>query len=537
MKRELKAILALVTTYTIGNFLLIFNQGVFWDDWAVLPFLKDGNYASLWDFLSQGRFYALYFSFKIAWLTDNPILFMKFLTFMSWLLAGLFLYGILRQKLALRQDRAFFISACFMLTPTYLVKVLPTILRYSIHNAIFFLAIFLYFTAQKATGKFIRYSGYLLACILFFLSFETNSFLVFYGGFLLLSLFCSYQENPERPLTHSLLPWLKNNFIFIVLPIFYWALKMSVLKQYGIYAGYNQFITPSELPAMIKSSWDWIVFGFFWPIIAPLAILSRKIFFLLFLAIGTIVHFLTKKISAPENRNDGQDFNPKYYIAAGLILNILGALPYFLVGKSIHIYGDGFDMRHALLLPLGSSLIILGTILLVIKENWQAKIQVIILTLFMVFSIYNYYELDMDHYKQLIVIESLKTSQDENINRASTLVFYDQASGLNWLNRHIHGEEYLGYLQVIGHTQFAIAEDHDILSEYNAQKDLLSKPFPANFDPLKRVIDVYITTDAKKEISTVHNWLALKRHEILSSQPELLNNINKIFQIRLESKQ
>ena len=135
----------------------------------------------------------------MAWLTNNPIFFMKFLSFISWLLAGLFLYGILRQKLALRQNRAFFISACFMLIPIYLVKIIQIVLRYSISNAIFFLAIFLYFTAQKSAGKFIKYSGYLLAWILFFLSFETNSFLVFYLGFLGMLLLLYRQENLGRP--------------------------------------------------------------------------------------------------------------------------------------------------------------------------------------------------------------------------------------------------------------------------------------------------------------------------------------------------
>ena len=155
----------------------------------------------------------------------------------------------------------------------------------------------------------------------------------------------------------------------------------------------------------------------------------------------------------------------------------------------------------------------------------------------MVLSIYNYYELDMDHYKQLAVIDGLKINQNENINRASTLIFHDQVSGLNWLNRNIHGEEYLGYLQIInsGQPRFAITENHDILSEYNTQEDLFSNPFPENFDPLKKPVNVYIDTDSKKEIPTVYNWLKLKRYELSNDKQALLNNIKKIFQIRLST--
>src|SRR3989344_3180082 len=125
MKGNFKAIIALIATYTVGNFLLLFSRGIYWDDWFVIPLLEEKNYTLLWYLLEQGKFFSVYFLFKIAWLTDNPIFFMKFLTFISCLLAGLFLYGILRQKFAFRKNRAFFISACFVLVPTYLVKIMP----------------------------------------------------------------------------------------------------------------------------------------------------------------------------------------------------------------------------------------------------------------------------------------------------------------------------------------------------------------------------------------------------------------------------
>ena len=56
--------------------------------------------------------------------------------------------------------------------------------------------------------------------------------------------------------------------------------------------------------------------------------------------------------------------------------------------------------------------------------------------LFMTFTIYNYYGLDMDWYKQMAVIESLKTAK-VNLKRN---LFLMTNIGLNWLNREIHGK-------------------------------------------------------------------------------------------------
>ena len=142
----------------------------------------------------------------------------------------------------------------------------------------FFLAIFLYFTAQKSAGKFIKYSGYLLAWILFFLSFETNSFLVFYLGFLGMLLLLYRQENLGRPFLSLLYDFSKKHFFFIILPLIFGLLKVTIGQPTDGYEGYNQIILPNNLLTYIQNIWQNIVYGFFWPILAPLGILPRKIF-------------------------------------------------------------------------------------------------------------------------------------------------------------------------------------------------------------------------------------------------------------------
>ena len=190
---ETKPILALAFLYTIGNFLLLFNKAIYWDTWIWLPLIKGKQYEQLWDILYQSKRFTPYYLYRISGFFDNPVFFFKITAFISCLLAGLFLYGILRKKLALRIDRVFFISAFFILTPVFLVRIDSSILQHSFNIMLFFLAALVYFIAEKNKNKIIAVVNYGLSWILFFLSFNTYSLLALYGGFALL-LFTSYRQ-------------------------------------------------------------------------------------------------------------------------------------------------------------------------------------------------------------------------------------------------------------------------------------------------------------------------------------------------------
>lgn len=535
MKNDFKALIALIATYTIGNFLLLFSKGLYWDAWQWMTLLKEKQYALMWSMADQSKLYTHYFLLRPLEFIGNPIFLVNLISFLSWLMAGFFLYGILRKKLYLPIQRAFFISACFILIPTLLVKTGQSILHYSVNNLLFFLAAFLYFVAEKNKHRFPAILNYSASWVLFFLSFLTNSFLVFYGGFLLL-IFLSYrQKNITHPILSLIWPWFKNNFLFIILPIVFWILKISLLVPEGNFAGYNQFIAfnTSSIIQLAGNLWQNIAYGFFWPIIAPLTILDRKIFAGIFLITFSGFYFLTKKALSPSDNESGVP--AKKYLGFGLFLFILGMIPYLLVGKAPHIFGYGFGMRHALLLPLGSSLIILGTILAIIKDRWQVLVQTILLALFTTFTIFNYFWLDMDWYKQQAVIESLKETGGELIQNASVLVFYDKV-GIRWQNRNITSGEYLNYIQSAfpdNDIKLVSAEGDEPAAKYQYSIPPNTGTFSANLGSNEKIIKIDILSGATREITTVSNWLKIKRLEIFSDESNLLEIIKDIYQIKI----
>ncbi|MDO8429799.1 MAG: hypothetical protein Q7S73_00320 [bacterium] len=533
MKSDLKAIFALITTYTIGNFLLLFNRGMYWDGWDLITLLGEKKYGLLREiYYAQFQRYTEYYILRLLGLTDNPLLISKFLAFASWILAGLFLYGILRKKFSLPINKAFFLSSFFSLIPIYLVKIDLAFAHYFVNNTLFFGAVFLYFLVEKNKNLFIKYTGLIFSWIIFFISFNTESLLVFYGGFLLILFLDRRKELTDKPLFSLIISWLKKDFIFIILPVIFWAIKLMIGKPIsGPESYYNEFLplNTNSLMYSIQNIWQFITYGFFWPIIAPITILDRKIFTGIFLTILGLFYVITKKIFSLNDQ--GADFSPKQYISFGFFLFILGMIPYLAVGKAPQVFGNGFGMRHALLLPIGSSLIILGAILTMIKDRWQILLQIILLALFSTFTIYNYYWLDMDWYKQQAIIESLRETKYESIKNASTIIFHDN-TGINWQNRNVRSAEYFSYVYSAfpkNHSKLVATEEYNPIEQYSFAK--MRTEFPLNFNPLKNVIKIDIISKATSEIPTISNWLSIKKSEIFSDNSVFLEKIKNIYKI------
>ena len=154
----------------------------------------------------------------------------------------------------------------------------------------------------------------------------------------------------------------------------------------------------------------------------------------------------------------------------------------------------------------------------------------------MTFTIYNYYGLDMDGYKQIALIENLKSSLNENLKSATTLIFNDKIQGLNWQNRHVFGEEYLGYVLEIykNNPKFATTDRGLVVNKEGLRIFFVVYPFPEDFNPLEKIVNINITTYDGPEILTVGNWLKIKRLEIFGDQKSFTKKITDIFRIKLE---
>lgn len=537
----------LAGVYVLTHFLLLLSRGIYWDGWYLSTALLEKRFDLLYVFLEHFRQYPQYFLLKCIGLAADPIFTIKAISFFSWLVAGLALYFILRNTLRVPEARAFFVSASFLLIPLFLVKGDASVILYSVSTMLFFLGALLFFVAERKMHIVKKYGGYSLSLVCFSLSFTTNSYLAFYGGFLLLLLFRFRKRSPDKKFASVALRWAQNDIFFILLPIIFWVTKIFLGSPYGVEAGYNHFVFFDRgfFPLFIQNVWSGIAYGFFWPLVAPVAILERKIFAALFFLLVIILYGATQKIFFRKT-NEEELFSPRQYLFSGLFLFALGLFPYLAVGKAPHIYGLGFGMRHALLLPLGSSLIILGTILIAVKERFQAFIQVLFLALFMTFSIFSYYELDMDWYKERVIIEGLRTTTSAEIRGATTLVFHDTPE-LNYGQRTIGSSDYRGYTYAafgLSNFKFAVTATGEDVTGWNINiqrefaefKALHATPLPDKFIPDRKTVDVGIVFSGVGDVGTVGNWLRLKRYELFSSDAVFLERLKDTLGIKVEPR-
>ena len=544
MTKKIQPIFSFAILYLLGHFLLLLNRGIYWDGLYFMTLLQEKRFDILWTQLEQVKVFSLYYVIRFLDYTPEPVFAIKFISFFSWFIAGIALYYILRKAIKIPEYHAFFIVSSFVLIPIFLIKVEVSVIHYSICTMFFFTGAFFYFISEKSSGFLKRYCGLLISLILFFLSFFTNSYLVFYGGFLLTTYLLLHKKNKGSPILSSSFFWIKRNILFFILPIIFWIFRASLGKPYGPLANYNEFIffKSGFLSAFIQDLWNGIAYGFFWPIIAPITILQRKIFAGLFIAVVVIVYFISRKIL--KEAKDVKTYNPKpvFYILSGIIAFSLGLFPYLAVGKSPHIFGLGFGMRHALLLPLGSSLLILGAIVLLVKEHLQWVIQVAILSLFITFNIYSYYSFDMDSYRQKAIVKSLQVNK--NIEQTSTLLIEDKTLGFNYQGRTIGDDEYRSLVyEAFPKEQFKFAfssivgdgleSKEEILSRYNDFKDSYTLPYPKNFNPLTKVTRISLARENGPDIMTVEEWLKLKRLELLSPQEVFIKELQEDFRIRV----
>jgi hypothetical protein len=322
-------------------------------------------------------------------------------------------------------------------------------------------------------------------------------------------------------------------------------------KPFGeVGSGYNEFVFfhSGFIPALIDNAWSYIAYGFFWPMVASVSILERRLFAVLFIAVLAIVYFITKKIfTAPKATEiDSAEFKPVSYVWMGMFWFFLGALPYLSVGKYVTIYGDDFHMRYGILIPLGSALIIFGLIFGALKEGWRPWAYSILISLFVTYSTFNFFMLDMDWYRQTAIVESLKNTQSEAIKKASTLVFHNTYSEMSYMGRGIKSGEFIIYLHEAFPNNFKSALSADvgdvapnqkiedaIEQHYNRFKNYGAFPVPADFNPLANIVDVTTISNSNDENNTVRKWLTLKKYELFSDRETFLQKLKEKLQIEV----
>lgn len=526
--------------YVAAHFLLLVSKVIMWDGWLWTSLLKQKNYTILYQMFSQARLLHIYYIYRIFDALGDPVTMSNISVFISWLIAGICVYFILKNFTGLGEKNAFFVAAIFLLSPIFMVRFQIALVTYSLSNMAFFLGAYLFLQAGAAPPRFSKIILQILAAIFFIAAYFTASFLVFYGA-LIIFYFLQRKSGASEP--ESVWAFFKKNIFWILLPvIFYWAHQKFIGAPYGLYKGYNSFVFSGPgisifkvLSILIDRSYQFAAYGFFWPIIFSVSVLQNKIFLAIFLFFSACIFFLNKKFNFLSSKDDNGKTGvaPKKIFIWGVLLFIFAAGAYILVGESPNPYGSRFDMRHGLILPLGVSLIILAFINGLLKNKAWKAVKIIILAVFLTFNIYNYYTVDMDWYKQLGVIQGVREKYSRGqIGEKDILVFYDKVPLYSWRGRQIPGIEYTAYLYE------ATGNDKLMGSGVGGDLQLTSAIKNDEFgndatSTAKRIKNVIITSEPKQEPS-VKNWLKLKAADLFLGKAALQSAIKNFIGVGAE---
>ena len=352
--------LALAAMVFISHGWLLFNKGIYWDDWLVKGFLDDGNWGELCNMTSEMGLPILAFFFwslKLLGLADSY----KLVAFVLILFSSLTVYQIGLRSGWLHRSEAMLIALLAAAYPAFQTTVLLSTLQYQFFYFIFLVAVLcILISEESAAGPSLRLFLLSLSFVLFFLSFNLNSLLVFYFPFL---YFLLQQNKQVRGLAfrQQLNFVIRYRIHFVLLPFVYWGIKNIVFPVHGLYENYNHlkfdgvvgriagfvrvvmFKQFATLPDFLLQHAD---------ILGLIAIVSCIAFILFWRSRGDPI----------ESNIRGMDNSRRlrWLLKCGLVLLFFAAIPYAMAG---HVPSTtGWNTRHAVLAGLPMAIILTALI-------------------------------------------------------------------------------------------------------------------------------------------------------------------------------
>jgi hypothetical protein len=332
--------------------LLILNDGIFWDGWLIQDFVKAKN----WEILSRGWDSAGTPGIKwVHWgmgVFPNFILAYRIAGFIAITLAAVLVYLVAVETTWLSRQESTWLSLLSLTYPAQRLTIEFSYIPYAMFYCLFVAAVLLALHSERRRGL-PHWVLRALSLFLFYLSFNLNSLLVLFGGFALILI--ARRRSLEGGSIREAFQWLiPRRLDYWMLPFLFWILKESLTPRSGLNKHYNEF---NLNPALLLFHVGAFVGNTLYSLNDALrALLQYPVVALSLLLLLYGVHQrIGRRLSA-----EAAILRPREALGMGLFLAILGMAPYVVVGLGPSLEGVG--TRHAILMALPVSLILLGAV-------------------------------------------------------------------------------------------------------------------------------------------------------------------------------
>lgn len=425
---------------------LTYPSARFWDDW--LSHLETVRFADSVNPAPWREF------FETMIIQFWPGLF-RVITFLAFPTLGLLLWQIMQPHSPLWSgETRFWIAALFVFLPVNSARIAWITFSYTT-------SLLAFFTAWLVLLKWRSWIGLALAGVLFFYSFRTASLIFFMVLPLTQFIYLGFKQRVGL-IRIVVPPVILTSLAFAYLPLIH---RMG----YGYKPGYISISLSTTLRAVLI-----------------LSVLSLP-----------VAHYLAAIL-----RN--KPIHSNFLLRAGFLVLGIGIFPYVLTGNlsdfSSFLVGfvPGFsdwDSRHQLLMPLGLSMIVVGSSTYLVAE-YRNMFLLITLAIFSVLNLSFNIEYKVDALKQEAIVEELRKKPE--IGAWRYVMFKDGIDRLNARGRSVNAYEKRGWIIQAGGDQSVVVIDagnYPCLQPIIGTRVNVNSPNPSRLSALIRNrIDIEITS-------------------------------------------
>lgn len=402
--------------YVLSYGLMLFNRGLFWEDWLIYNHTPADNISF---FRDLGFFLAWPgYMFGLMNASGHFELIGRVLTFFSFLTAALCLNSVLRTvKEMLPADRIA-VSALAAVFPYFIFRFALGTLHYSLCYGFFFAGLWALAAYLDGRGRWLRP----VSLLLFFIACTTRSFLVFYG---LTALYILYREGWDirrAPFKYA---------DFFVLPVAVFLLNKYLFPPMGEYAteNYNSISLKRLLMSPFRVPKTYLENAYY----AMKEAVPGFIYWAAGVAAASRALIIGGKMNNETSRRDW------VFLALGALAFAAAAFPYIAIRKNPL---PGSVDRFQLLLPLGSALTVVYGLKL-LKGRHLRFLAGLLIGAFTLYNIRTSLDYQAFWYKKVSIMEGLKDSGNASAGR--TFMVTDNTLDMHPIPFEFAFYEYAGF--------------------------------------------------------------------------------------------
>lgn len=449
----------LFIVYGLAYGLMLFNHGIYWDDWVWIdlqPHLIKSSMSQLgYPFLADIHLF----------LQRDGVFAYRMLTFACYLAAAIALYGILTRIPSFSRTQRLFLTLIFAVFPVNGARILIATVHYAIAYAGFFLACYAFVSYRGSRHLMVGIAAWLL----FFASaYLVNSLLVFYG---ILPIYLLYLGIKEQTSLRGWCTLALSSFPFLILPALVFLAKHLWGKPHGLYEGYNTISLSNSL-----ISWAGIEEATQGTLIEPIRLAftaseSEKWLAGIVIAVGlslTIWAWMAFRGRSEKEKRKTRLLASSSNVLIAIAMLVLAVFPYLVVGKMPAVYS--WETRHQMLVPLGAAWMLVSFSSLVgrITRLPIAPILALACGVFAAGNLRDNVVYIRDAFKQDSLMLALAQNPDLRAGNDKVYLMRDTTTDLSWSGRCMYFYEYAGMFNRIFHEQSRLPIGSCELGAYDA---------------------------------------------------------------------